>query len=82
MSSDSPEGPLIPAVDDNLFNCSVSGVDNDYEAADAGDIPTIGTGRNRRAIIPLLRQKLGPARNHVETVVGVGYRFVIQAPTA
>jgi hypothetical protein len=30
-----------------------------YLAADAGDIPTIGKGRNRRAIIPLLRQKLG-----------------------
>jgi hypothetical protein len=30
-----------------------------YAAAAAGDIPTIGTGRNRRAIIPLLRQKLG-----------------------
>ena len=30
-----------------------------YAAADAGDIPCIGKGRNRRAIIPLLRQKLG-----------------------
>jgi hypothetical protein len=30
-----------------------------YIAADAGDIPCIGTGRNRRAIIPLLRAKLG-----------------------
>jgi hypothetical protein len=30
-----------------------------YAAADAGDIPTIGKGRNKRAVIPLLRQKLG-----------------------
>ena len=38
--------------------------------------------RSIDAHIRRLRQKLGPARNHVETVVGVGYRFVIQAPTA
>jgi hypothetical protein len=30
-----------------------------HAAADAGDIPTIGRGRNRRAVIPLLRAKLG-----------------------
>jgi len=38
--------------------------------------------RSIDAHIRRLRQKLGPARHHVETVVGVGYRFVIQAPDA
>jgi DNA-binding response OmpR family regulator len=36
--------------------------------------------RSIDAHIRRLRQKLGPARGHVETVVGVGYRFVIQPP--
>ena len=36
--------------------------------------------RSIDAHIRRLRQKLGPARAHVETVVGVGYRFVIQPP--
>jgi DNA-binding response OmpR family regulator len=36
--------------------------------------------RSIDAHIRRLRQKLGPARHHVETVVGVGYRFVIQPP--
>jgi two-component system phosphate regulon response regulator PhoB len=34
--------------------------------------------RSIDAHIRRLRQKLGPARGHVETVVGVGYRFVVQ----
>jgi two-component system, OmpR family, alkaline phosphatase synthesis response regulator PhoP len=33
--------------------------------------------RSIDAHIRRLRQKLGPARHHVETVVGVGYRFVV-----
>ena len=32
--------------------------------------------RSIDAHIRRLRLKLGPARNHVETVVGLGYRFV------
>jgi DNA-binding response OmpR family regulator len=36
--------------------------------------------RSIDAHIRRLRQKLGPARGHVETVVGVGYRFVVQPP--
>jgi DNA-binding response OmpR family regulator len=36
--------------------------------------------RSIDAHIRRLRQKLGDARHHVETVVGVGYRFVIQPP--
>jgi DNA-binding response OmpR family regulator len=36
--------------------------------------------RSIDAHIRRLRQKLGPARHHVETVVGVGYRFVMQRP--
>ena len=34
--------------------------------------------RSIDAHIRRLRVKLGPARNHVETVVGIGYRFVVQ----
>ena len=37
-----------------------------------GDVET----RSIDAHIRRLRQKLGPARDHVETVVGLGYRFV------
>jgi len=37
-----------------------------------GDVET----RSVDAHIRRLRQKLGPARDHVETVVGLGYRFV------
>ena len=37
-----------------------------------GDVET----RSVDAHIRRLRQKLGPAREHVETVVGLGYRFV------
>ena len=36
--------------------------------------------RSIDAHIRRLRQKLGPARGHVETVVGVGYRFVGRSP--
>ena len=36
--------------------------------------------RSIDAHIRRLRQKLGPARAHVETVVGVGYRFVARSP--
>jgi DNA-binding response OmpR family regulator len=36
--------------------------------------------RSIDAHIRRLRQKLGPARHHVETVVGVGYRFIAQPP--
>jgi DNA-binding response OmpR family regulator len=36
--------------------------------------------RSIDAHIRRLRQKLGPARHHVETVVGVGYRFVALPP--
>ena len=32
--------------------------------------------RSIDAHIRRLRMKLGPARNHVETIVGLGYRFV------
>jgi len=35
--------------------------------------------RSIDAHIRRLRVKLGPARNHVETVVGIGYRFVVHA---
>ena len=35
--------------------------------------------RSIDAHIRRLRLKLGPARNHVETVVGIGYRFVVHA---
>ena len=38
------------------------------------------TDRNIDVHVRALRQKLGDARHHVETVVGVGYRFVIQPP--
>lgn len=38
--------------------------------------------RSIDAHIRRLRQKLGPARHHVETVVGVGYRFVISPDAA
>jgi DNA-binding response OmpR family regulator len=34
--------------------------------------------RSIDAHIRRLRVKLGPARNHVETVVGIGYRFVVR----
>jgi two-component system phosphate regulon response regulator PhoB len=34
--------------------------------------------RSVDAHIRRLRVKLGPARDHVETVVGIGYRFVVQ----
>jgi DNA-binding response OmpR family regulator len=40
-----------------------------------GDETDVDT-RSIDAHIRRLRQKLGPARHHVETVVGVGYRFV------
>jgi len=40
----------------------------DYES----DVET----RSIDAHIRRLRMKLGPARHHVETVVGLGYRFV------
>jgi DNA-binding response OmpR family regulator len=36
--------------------------------------------RSIDAHIRRLRQKFGPARHHVETVVGVGYRFVMHPP--
>ena len=35
-----------------------------------------GDAHDRRAHIRRLRLKLGPARHHVETMVGLGYRFV------
>jgi DNA-binding response OmpR family regulator len=38
--------------------------------------------RSIDAHIRRLRQKLGPARDHIETVVGLGYRFVKDAPRA
>jgi len=38
--------------------------------------------RSIDAHIRRLRLKLGPARNHIETVVGLGYRFVKDAPGA
>jgi len=37
--------------------------------------------RSIDAHIRRLRVKLGPARDHVETVVGIGYRFVVQPRT-
>ncbi len=40
-----------------------------------GDIAEVDT-RSIDAHIRRLRLKLGPARHHVETVVGLGYRFV------
>ena len=38
--------------------------------------------RSIDAHIRRLRVKLGPARDHVETVVGIGYRFVVQPRTS
>lgn len=38
--------------------------------------------RSVDAHIRRLRQKLGPARHHVETLVGLGYRFVVEPGAA
>jgi two-component system phosphate regulon response regulator PhoB len=38
--------------------------------------------RSIDAHIRRLRLKLGPARHHIETIVGLGYRFVPVAPDA
>ena len=42
----------------------------------------LGDSRLVDAHIRRLRVKLGPARDHVETVVGIGYRFVVQPRSA